>query len=99
MFVVEGEVVHGKNHTYEITESLCTNSRTIAISCVKKMSAGGDAFVMGNVSVERGNVQSNKKGIRGELSKLFEFVEEVCSVFYKRLRSLHQRFEMVVYKL
>ena len=57
MFVVEGEVVHGENHTYEITGSLnSTNSRTIAISCIKKMSAGGVAFVMGNVSVERGNV-------------------------------------------
>ena len=56
MFTVEGEVVHGKNHTYEITESLCTNSRSIAMSCIKKMSAGGDALVMGNVIVERGDV-------------------------------------------
>ena len=30
---------------------------------------------------------------------MFEFVEEVRSVFDERLRSLHQRFEMVVYKL
>ena len=36
--------------------SVYTNGRTVAVSCVKEMSAGGDAFVMGNVSVERRNV-------------------------------------------
>ena len=56
MFVVECEAVHCENLTYEVTESLCTNSRTIAVACVKEMSAGGNAFVMGNVGVERRNV-------------------------------------------
>ena len=28
MFDVEGKVVHDKNHAYEITSSLCINSRS-----------------------------------------------------------------------
>ena len=42
--VVECEAVHCENHTYEVTESLCTNSRTIAVACVKEMSAGGNSL-------------------------------------------------------
>ena len=55
--------------------------------------------MMGSVGVERRNVLSNKTGAWEELSKLFAHVEEVCNLFYERLRSLHQRFEMAVYKL
>ena len=38
------------------SQSFSTNGRTAAVSCVKEMSAGGDVFVMGKVSMERRNV-------------------------------------------
>ena len=62
----------------------------------KEVSACVNAFVMGYVGAETRDVKSGKKDIVGQLSKLFEFIKEVCSVTYKGLCSLCKRwFKMI----
>lgn len=66
---------------YKITRGLSSNSKTVAISCVKEMSAGGDAFVIGNVGVEKRNVQSKKKSVWGSCSSCSSLLTK-CVVSY-----------------
>ena len=78
---------------YEVT--YCTDGRRVSNSCIKEVSTCVNAFVMGYVGVERRDIKNDKKSVVGQLSKLFEFIKEVCSVTYKGLCSLCKRFKMI----
>ena len=49
MFVVEWEVVHSKDHAYEVTKSLSSDSQSVVVTCVEEMSTGINAFILGDI--------------------------------------------------
>ena len=79
-FVVEDEIIHGKDHASEIADGF-SGDRLISLF-VQGYPTGVDSFVCWNARVQRGNVKGNKYSIGWEDVDFLEYVEKMSGVLY-----------------